>query len=122
MLYLGGNRTLPDHSDLCNWTNLDPAEPFVCVCQVDELTSQLAMTRTDNEELQAKLARLAEEQRAERSQAREVSSALEIARVQLIQLRGGGGAGQQEIQNLSGELQTTRKSLTEALGRYMYLY
>jgi chromosome segregation ATPase len=84
---------------------------------VDDLSGQLAMTRTDNEELQAKLARLAEEQRAERSQAREVSSALEIARVQLIQLRGGGGAGQQEIQNLSGELQTTRKSLTEALGR-----
>ena len=90
--------------------------------QVTELSGELDTARTDNAELSAKLTRLAEEQRAERGQLRELGSALEIARVQLIQLRGagqtvGGNSGQQqEIQNLNAELQATRKSLAEALG------
>lgn len=97
--------------------NKDQDESQNLRIQVGELSSQLDTTRSDSTELQAKLARLMEEQRADRSQVRELSSALEIARVQLIQLRGAGhsAAGQQEVQNLSAELQATRKSLTEAL-------
>jgi hypothetical protein len=47
-----------------------------------------------------------------------LTSELEIARVQLIQLRGTGAgqAVQQEMQNLNAELQSTRKSLAEAVG------
>ena len=95
--------------------------------QVTELSGELDTARTDNAELSAKLTRLAEEQRAERGQLRELGSALEIARVQLIQLRGagqtvGGTSGQQqEIQNLDAELQATRKSLAEALGNLLLL-
>ena len=83
------------------------------------MTSQLEASRTDNAELSAKLSRLADQQLADQNSVRDLTSALEIARVQLIQLRGAGHPGQQEAENLRAELQTTRKSLTEALGNFL---
>jgi len=83
--------------------------------EVARLKKEAEVREEEAKEVQAKLSKVTISEAAMKKELDEAKTELEMARVHLVQLRGGGGEGGGEVATLTTELQQARSSLAEAL-------
>merc|ERR1719410_99242 len=83
--------------------------------EVARLKKEAEVREEEAKEVQAKLSKVTISEAAMKKELDEAKTELEMARVHLVQLRGGGGEGGGEVATLTTELKQARSSLAEAL-------